>query len=88
MTLSCLIAPRTKKKMASRSRNNYGCYSYLTSLNVITRQLMIFIVLAAKREQVEVLCVTRPLRWSSGSAWGWLRQTTGYSHQNSALAIC
>ena len=35
-----------KKKMASRSRNNYGCYSYLTSLNVITRQLMIFIILA------------------------------------------
>ena len=49
MTLSCLIViatPRAKKKMASRSRNNYGCYSYLTSFNVITRQLMIFIVLA------------------------------------------
>ena len=49
MTLSCLIViatPRAKKKMASRSHNNYGCHSYLTSLNVITRQLMIFIVLA------------------------------------------
>ena len=45
------------------------------SINDIHR----FSRISAKREQVEVLCVTRPLRWTSGSAWGWLRQTSFWS---------
>ena len=46
--------------------------------NASVNDIHLFSRISAKWEQVEVLCVIRPLRWRSGSAWGWLRQTRMY----------
>ena len=81
MTLSCLIVIATPREEKKWPPDPVIIMVVIATAHVIKRHnasvndIHRFSRISAKREQVEVLCVTRPLRWSSGSAWGWLRQT-------------